>query len=318
MGEINKTYNTNTATNKNTTNKKYKDTVFRMIFNNKKEALGLYNNLFDTAYTDESLVNIVTLEDVLFIPRKNDIAFTMNGKFVVLVEHQSTINENMPLRFLIYIARLYEKIIEADNIYKRKLVKIPAPEFTVLYNGREDLIHNGRKVTELELRLSDAFKEGEQAQLELKVKVIDIRYTSNNKAVTKNDTLEEYSRFIQIVEECRCTEDNLDMAMKKVIDIAIQNNVLMEFLIKNSSEVRNMLTLEYDEEVAKRVEREEAREEGRNEGLSEGLSLGLRRGEAETRKLLIINCLKKVKSCEAVAELLDIPLEEVREVKDSI
>ena len=129
-----------------------------MIFNNKKEALGLYNNLFDTAYTDESLVNIVTLEDVLFIPRKNDIAFTMNGKFVVLVEHQSTINENMPLRFLIYIARLYEKIIEADNIYKRKLVKIPAPEFTVLYNGREDLIHNGRKVTELELRLSDAFK----------------------------------------------------------------------------------------------------------------------------------------------------------------
>ena len=318
MGEINKTYNTNTATNKNTTNKKYKDTVFRMIFNNKKEALGLYNNLFDTAYTDESLVNIVTLEDVLFIPRKNDIAFTMNGKFVVLVEHQSTINENMPLRFLIYIARLYEKIIEADNIYKRKLVKIPAPEFTVLYNGREDLIHNGRKVTELELRLSDAFKEGEQAQLELKVKVIDIRYTSNNKAVTKNDTLEEYSRFIQIVEECRCTEDNLDMAMKKAIDIAIQNNVLTEFLIKNSSEVRNMLTLEYDEEVAKRVEREEAREEGRNEGLSEGLSLGLRRGEAETRKLLIINCLKKVKSCEAVAELLDIPLEEVREVKDSI
>ncbi len=318
MGEINKTYNTNTATNKNTTNKKYKDTVFRMIFNNKKEALGLYNNLFDTAYTDESLVNIVTLEDVLFIPRKNDIAFTMNGKFVVLVEHQSTINENMPLRFLIYIARLYEKIIEADNIYKRKLIKIPAPEFTVLYNGREDLIHNGRKVTELELRLSDAFKEGEQAQLELQVKVIDIRYTSNNKAVTKNDTLEEYSRFIQIVEECRCTEDNLDMAMKKAIDIAIQNNILTEFLIKNSSEVRNMLTLEYDEEVAKRVEREEAREEGRNEGLSEGLSLGLRRGEAETRKLLIINCLKKVKSCEAVAELLDIPLEEVREVKDSI
>ena len=75
----------------------------------------------------------------------------------------------------------------------------------------------------------------------------------------------------------------------------------------------NMLTLEYDEEVAKRVEREEAREEG----LNEGLSLGLRRGE-EARKLLIINCLKKVKSCEAVAELLDIPLEEVRKIKDSM
>ena len=304
---------TDSASNTNKTNKKYKDTVFRMIFNNKKEALGLYNNLFDTNYTDESLVNIVTLEDVLFIPRKNDIAFTMNGQFIVLIEHQSTINENMPLRFLIYIARLYEKIIEADNIYKRKLVKIPSPEFTVLYNGREDLMQNGRKVTELELRLSDAFKDGKQAQLELKVKVIDIRYTSHNKAVTKNDTLEEYSRFIQIVEECRRTEDNVDDAMKKAVNIALQNNILTEFLIKNSSEVRNMLTLEYDEEVAKRVEREEAREEG----LNEGLSLGLRRGE-EARKLLIINCLKKVKSCEAVAELLDIPLEEVRKIKDSM
>ena len=91
---------TDSASNTNKTNKKYKDTVFRMIFNNKKEALGLYNNLFDTNYTDESLVNIVTLEDVLFIPRKNDVAFTMNGRFVVLVEHQSTINENMPLRLL--------------------------------------------------------------------------------------------------------------------------------------------------------------------------------------------------------------------------
>ena len=106
--------------------------------------------------------------------------------------------------------------------------------------------------------------------------------------------------------------------MKKAIDIAIQNNILTEFLIKNSSEVRNMLTLEYDEEVAKRVEREEAREEGRNEGLSEGLSLGLRRGEAETRKLLIINNLRKGKSCETVAEFLDLPIEEVKKVKDSM
>ena len=78
------------STENKATNRKYKDTVFRMLFNNKKEALGLYNNLFDTEYTDESLIDIVTLEDVLFIPRKNDVAFTMNGRFVVLVEHQST------------------------------------------------------------------------------------------------------------------------------------------------------------------------------------------------------------------------------------
>ena len=239
---------------KSITNKKYKDTVFRLLFNNKKEALGLYNNLYDADYTDESLIEIVTLEDVLFTPRKNDIAFTMNGRFVVLLEHQSTINENMPLRFLIYIARLYEKIIDVDNIYRKKLLKIPTPEFTVLNNGSDDLIKDGRKVTELELRLSDAFNE-EDIQLELKVKVIDIRYPSHNKAVTKSDTLEQYSRFIQIVEDCRKQEKNLDKAMKKAIDIAIEKGILKEFLIRHSAEVRNMLTLEYNEEVAKRVER---------------------------------------------------------------
>ena len=304
-----------------TTNKKYKDTVFRMLFNNKKEAMGLYNNLFDTEYTDESLIDMITLEDVLFIPRKNDVAFTMNGRFMVLVEHQSTINENMPLRFLIYIARLYEKIIDADNIYRRKLIKIPAPEFVVLYNGRDDLKRDGKVVTELELNLSDAFKDdgdvqpelfkdNKGAQLELKVKVIDIRYSSRNKLVTKKDTLEQYSRFIQIIEDCRKSEENLDEVMKTAVNMAIENNILTEFLKKNGSEVRNMLTLEYDEETARRVEREEAMEEGREEGRREG-------GE-QARRQLIISCLRKFKSCEVVADILDIPVDEVQKIKDNM
>ena len=112
--------------------------------------------------------------------------------------------------------------------------------------------------------------------------------------LTKSDTLEQYSRFIQIVEDCRKQEKNLDKAMKKAIDIAIEKGILKEFLIRHSAEVRNMLTLEYNEEVAKRVEREEAREE------------------------LIKSCLRKITSCEAVAEMLDLPLEEVQRVKDTM
>ena len=193
------------GTENKTTNRKYKDTVFRMLFNNKKEALGLYNNLFDTEYTDESLIDIVTLEDVLFIPRKNDVAFTMNGRFVV----------------------------------------------------------------------------------------------------TKKDTLEQYSRFIQIIEDCRKSEENLDEVMKTAVNMAIENNILTEFLKKNGSEVRNMLTLEYDEETARRVEREEAIEEGRREG-------------EQARRQLIISCLRKFKSCEVVADILDISVEEVQKIKDNM
>ena len=255
---------------KGITNKKYKDTVFRLLFNNKKEALVLYNNLYDANYTDESLIEIVTLEDVLFTPRKNDIAFTMDGRFMVLLEHQSTINENMPLRFLIYIARLYEKIVDVDNIYKRRFIKIPSPEFVVLYNSHDNLVKYGEVVTELELDLSDAFRDCSDTQLELKVRVIDICYSSHNKVVAKNDTLGQYSRFIQIVDDCKNIEWNLYEAMKMAVNMAIENNILTDFLKQHSSEVRNMITLEYNEEIAKRVEREENREEGREQGRAEG------------------------------------------------
>ncbi len=120
--------------------------------------------------------------------------------------------------------------------------------------------------------------------------------------LTKSDTLEQYSRFIQIVEDCKKQEKNLDKAMKKAIDIAIEKGILKEFLIRHSAEVRNMLTLEYNEEVAKRVEREEAIEEAREEARAE----------------LIKSCLRKITSCEAVAEMLDLPLEEVQRVKDTM
>ena len=120
--------------------------------------------------------------------------------------------------------------------------------------------------------------------------------------LTKSDTLEQYSRFIQIVEDCRKQEKNLDKAMKKAIDIAIEKGILKEFLIRHSAEVRNMLTLEYNEEVAKRVEREEAMEEG----------------SEQTRKLLIINNLRKGRPCDIVAEFLDVPIEEVQKIKDSM
>jgi len=34
----------------------------------------------------------------------NDVSFTVGDRLIVLIEHQSTINENMPLRLLMYVA----------------------------------------------------------------------------------------------------------------------------------------------------------------------------------------------------------------------
>ena len=76
-------------------NRKYKDSVFRMLFSEKDKLIELYNAIFDTDYTEEDSVDITTIEEVIFKTMKNDISFVMDGKFVLLVEHQSSINNNM-------------------------------------------------------------------------------------------------------------------------------------------------------------------------------------------------------------------------------
>ena len=82
----------------------YKDSVFVTIFHDKAKLIELYNALFDTNYDENTPIDIVTIKDVLFRTLKNDVAFVLGGRFVVLVEHQSSINENMPLRDLMYIS----------------------------------------------------------------------------------------------------------------------------------------------------------------------------------------------------------------------
>ncbi len=88
---------------------------------------------------------------------------------IVFGEHQTTINKNMPLRFLMYVGRAYEQLIETRARYWRHLVKIPTPEFYTFYNGIEDLAQ------EEKLHLSDSFLNPTATNpLELTVKIINI------------------------------------------------------------------------------------------------------------------------------------------------
>ena len=154
-------------------NRKHKDSVFTDLFMNdetaRKNVLELYNALFDTNYTDEEIIKMVTLDQVLFMNFKNDVAFMVDNRRIVLSEHQSTVNENLPLRHLMYIAREYEKIIPVKKRYQSKLIPIPTPEFIVFYNGVEEY------PVEETLRLSTAFAEKDgMPSLELIVRVINI------------------------------------------------------------------------------------------------------------------------------------------------
>lgn len=91
-------------------NRKYKDTLFRMVFKEKKDLLDLYNAVNGTDYQNEDDLEINTLENVLYMGMKNDISFLI-GCTMNLYEHQSTQNENMPLRGFLYFAKLFETYV---------------------------------------------------------------------------------------------------------------------------------------------------------------------------------------------------------------
>ena len=154
-------------------NRKYKDSLFRMVFEKKEDLLELYNAINGTSYKNAEELEVNTLENALYMGIKNDISFLI-GYTMNLYEHQSSKNANMPVRGLIYLTRQFENYIEEHNlkIYSSKLQKLPTPKFIVFYNG------TANEPDEKIMRLSDAFiKEG--GCLECEAKLLNINCGHN-------------------------------------------------------------------------------------------------------------------------------------------
>ncbi|MCR5501921.1 MAG: hypothetical protein K6F53_02840 [Lachnospiraceae bacterium] len=94
-------------------NNNYKDRFFRKLFGDpahKKNLLSLYNALNGTSYEDASDLEINTLEDFIFMKMKNDVSCILDGS-MMMAEHQSTLNPNMPVRGFLYFGMLYDKYL---------------------------------------------------------------------------------------------------------------------------------------------------------------------------------------------------------------
>ena len=213
---------------------------------------------------------------------------------IVFGEHQSTVNENMPLRSLLYIGRAYERLVPPRSRYKKKIVFLPTPEFYTFYNGKE------KWEKEKELRLSDAYivKDGEPS-LELKVKVINIRPEEHHEILEKCQVLKEYSQFMEIVQNYQISGE--EEPYKKAIKECIEKGILADYLMRKGSEVVNMLLDEYDYETDIEVQREEAREEGRKQGEEEGR----KQGTLQKTCALIQKKLEKGKTISEIADDLE-------------
>lgn len=237
----------------------YKDTMFRMIFKEKENLLSLYNALNKTSYTDVGSLEVTTLENAVYMNYKNDISFVFDFE-LMLYEHQSTVNPNMPLRDLLYVTRVLQGRVRNEDLYSSALVKIPTPRFVVFYNGTDT--QPEQKV----LALSEAFEKSQkQPELELIVTVYNINREYNSELMETCSVLKEYAQYVELV-RLFAKEMSFPEAVEKAVDYCIGNGILADFLTKNRSEAIAMSIFEYNEEQHMKSERNIWREEGRKEG----------------------------------------------------
>ena len=250
-------------------NQKPKNSVFVDLFqtsefaeDNVKE---LSRWLFNLESDWDGNIKSFRLENALYMDYQNDVSYIVDDRLLVFSEHQSTINNNMPARLLIYVGRVLEKYLPAKDRFKKKIVHIPRPLFYVFYNGTDTL----PVISHLNLR--DAFKDVDPllhnvpkaykgGELDLSVTVININQYidgKENELIKKCPVLWEYAQFCQKVRDCNKNE--FRKSLEEIVNDCINAGILKEYLISRSSEVFNMVFGEYNYEEDIAVQREEAR-----------------------------------------------------------
>ena len=271
--------------------KNYKDTVFRMLYREKKELLILYNAVNGTHYENENDLEITTLENAIYMNMKNDVSCVLDFR-MNLYEHQSTINPNMPLRDLLYVSRLFEKLIDNSDIYSSKWIMLPTPKFIVFYNGVDE-----QPETKI-MRLSDSFSvSAEEICLELVVTQMNINPGFHEELKKACPSLQEYMCYVEKVRRYG-KKMPLSEAVEQAVKECIREGVLKDFLIKNRSEVVQMSIFEYDEELHKKALLEE----------------GIEKGEHLKLIQLVCKKLKKNKTPETIAEELEEPVRQIQRI----
>lgn len=240
-------------------NRIYKDRLYKMIFNDKSELLKLYNAINGTHYDDPAMLTITTLDNAIYMTMENDLSFIIDMR-LALYEQQSTVNPNLPLRFLMYITDIYSAYTKDMNIYGSKKVQIPLPSFVIFYNGVKS------QPDRTEFFLSELFHPTtDQPALELKAVMFNINKGHNQKLMNACHTLRDYSEYVARI-RTYSAEMPLTDAVEKAITECIHENILRDFLLKNRAEAKAMSIYEYDEEKTLRMFREEGYEDGERNG----------------------------------------------------
>ena len=269
----------------------YKDRLFNFLFGseeNKAWTLSLYNAVNGSSYSDSSAIEITTIKEVMYLGMHNDTSFLIYDE-MDLYEQQSSYNPNMPLRLMQYAGNLYEKYIKQRNLnkYGSTLIKLPVPKLVVFYNGTKD------QPEKSVLEPSDAFPEGSDPDIEVRVRMFNVNYGKNQDLMKACKPLAEYSWLVAEIRKNNKfrDEEGVSSAIDQAITAMPDEYVIKPFLEAHRAEVKGMLLTEYNEAEAMELFKED--------------------GRREERVAAIHNLMKKLKmTAEQAMEVLGIPVSE--------
>ena len=275
-------------------NKKYRDSVFRDYFNVPVRLLSLCNAVLGTDYRDVSKLRINTLAGIFFDNQKNDISCTLDNNFLVLIEHQTSVNNNMPFRCLSYVAELLNNLVEdKDKLYHKALIRFPVPKFFVLYDG------DTKEPLKRTMRLSEAFG-GDDSTLELVVTAYNINHGLEQPLLSKCQYLRDYSTLVGKVKEGIRSGLTRKEAISRSVRYCLDRGLMKGYLEFNSQEVFNMLALQWEQEKAIRASYEDGRDDGINEGI----------------EIVALKMIRRGKSFEDIHKDTDLPIERIQKLAD--
>ncbi len=271
-----------------------KDSVFTNLFSQKKYMRQLYLTLHPEDTIEEDELEEVTLENILVDDIYNDLGFLAKKRLITLAECQSTWNNNMALRLLLYYVVTIQKDYvgaASEKLYGSAAIELPRPELYVVYTG--DRQNRPDTIT-----LSGAHFDGEHSDIEVTVHML---YGGNG-----HDIISQYVEFAKTIDRWTKSLGRTNEALVKAIAECQEKDVLREYLTDHESEVLSIMTTLFDQDKLTKQMNKRHYEEGRAEGREEGV--------IEGRAELVKNVLAFGNSVEQTASILGISVDEVRKL----
>ena len=298
-------------------NKQYKDRLFKFLFGNpeyKELTLALYNSLNNSDYLNANDLQIVTLEESIYINMKNDVSFLLR-KELYMFEQQSTWNPNIPFRMLEYVVQQYEKILDSSRSkYSSKKLKIPAPNFILIYNGSEDISVTKLKLSELYVGTT------KRGLLDLEVEVINLQ-------PEKNPTLKQWCKPLYesswVVDEMReyiknnknekVTPELVGEALNHALQQMPDDFAIKPILENKKEEVIPMIFQEFNESEYQRIQ-----EEDKQKDIADAEAKGDERGQSKEKIATVKRMLTANFSLSDIIVATGLEQEEILKIKNDL